>query len=355
MTAATLALVPDADLVDVDVEADRIAWLKERRNGLGGTDAAALLGVHTSLTIASARDVTPADVFLDKTSTAEPAEDDKAIFALGHAAEPYLLGLVRERWGVDVQPGGMYRNKTEPFRYANPDGLTDNRGLVECKTVSNRGANVGTWLAGGVTDHAYVQGQHYLAVTGLEHVYYAVGVRNDFSGWDNVPRHLWTEPWFMDMAFKDYILVGPVVRNEQTIEALLEAEREFWDAVVSGVMPDDVAAQVNPSALYREAVPELDADALVPQLTQDDLDRLAVVKAEQKLLAAERDRIEDRLRSAIGSAEYLRVDGARRVRWQNVVAGKFDTKAFKADHPDLYAEYVRRSSSRRLSVLEAGS
>ena len=36
-----------------------------------------------------------------------------------------------------------------------------------------------------------------------------------------------------------------------------------------------------------------------------------------------------------------------RVTWKNVVSARFDSKAFKAVRPDLYARFIRQSETRR--------
>lgn len=342
---------PDATKSDVDENSDRLAWLKERRNGVGGTDAAALLGVHVSLSMPTAKDVTPAHVFADKTASGEPVEDDKPIYAFGHALEPVLLARAEEQFGITTRRGGLYRNKSEPWRYANPDALASDGGIVECKTASRRAEAAEKWLAGDVSPHAYIQTQHYLAVTGRSHSYYSVAIRDDYSNWETVPRHLWGEPWFADMAVKEFVQVGPVERDEAVIAHILDTEREFWGYVQAGVLPDNYAADLTPVERFPVGRKDIDVEAVIPEMTADDLARLAAIKEQQTALGDERAAIEARIKAEIGDGEYLTVGGTRRMRWSSLLASQFDKDRFGKEHPELLAAYTTRRPQRRLTVV----
>ncbi|MFT4288135.1 YqaJ viral recombinase family protein [Nocardioides sp.] len=342
---------PDAVRVDVDEHADRLAWLKERRAGIGGTDAAVLMGMHVSLTMSTVADVTPAHVFLSKTATDEPVEDDKNIFAFGHAMEPALIARVEDRYGLTVRPGGFYRHKADEWRYANPDGLASDGGLVECKTASHRSKAGAKWLAGDLSEHAWAQSQHYLAVTGRTHTYYSVGIRDDTTGWESVPRHLWGEPWFAEMAVREWVQVGPIPRDEDFISALIEREREFWGYVVAGDLPESLAAGIPAAERWPVAVPDFEVAAAIPDMTLDDLARLGIIKTEQAKLAEERAAIEGRIKSEIGRGEFLTAGGHRVARWQTVSKSDFDKKSFGMEYPDLLEQFTRRGTARRLTIL----
>lgn len=64
---------------------------------------------------------------------------------------------------------------------------------------------------------------------------------------------------------------------------------------------------------------------------------------------AEADAIRDAIKAQMGDAEELRA-GEYRITWKAVSSSRFDTKAFKADHADLYGQYTRTSTTRRFCV-----
>lgn len=42
--------------------------------------------------------------------------------------------------------------------------------------------------------------------------------------------------------------------------------------------------------------------------------------------------------------------GAFKVRWKPIASKRFDSKAFKATHADLYAQYCRETISKRFTI-----
>ena len=62
---------------------------------------------------------------------------------------------------------------------------------------------------------------------------------------------------------------------------------------------------------------------------------------------------ENKLKEMIGEAEKAYV-GNYVITWKNVVSMRFDTKKFKKDHPDLYAQYAKETLYRRFSIKEVG-
>ena len=68
---------------------------------------------------------------------------------------------------------------------------------------------------------------------------------------------------------------------------------------------------------------------------------LMSVQAMIRELEAEAEALTDRLKEAMieRSTETLEGDGWK-ATWKNVESSRFDSKAFKADHADLYGQYV---------------
>ena len=175
---------------------------------------------------------------------------------------------------------------------------------------------------------------------------------NDYSGWELVPRNLWGEPWFAEMAVKDWYQVGPLERDEALIDRILAAEAEFWQHVQNGTMPDTIAATLTPVERYRMAAQGREATPPLPRRYMHDLGRLDAIKRQQGALSAERSAIEDRIKSAMGDAEFLVLDGQRRVRWSNVNQTSFDKAGLGRDYPELIEKYTRRGTTRRLDIMK---
>ncbi len=65
-------------------------------------------------------------------------------------------------------------------------------------------------------------------------------------------------------------------------------------------------------------------------------------------LQAQAEALTDKIKSAMvdQGTEVLRGDGWK-ATWKNVTSSRFDSKAFKADHADLYGQYSRATTTTR--------
>ena len=68
-------------------------------------------------------------------------------------------------------------------------------------------------------------------------------------------------------------------------------------------------------------------------------------------LEAEAEALTDKIKSAMTERgeETLQGDGWR-ASWKNVTSTRFDSKAFKSDHGDLYAQYSKSTITTRFTV-----
>ena len=75
---------------------------------------------------------------------------------------------------------------------------------------------------------------------------------------------------------------------------------------------------------------------------------LLLKRAAIEALQKEADELADRIREAMTEqgTEVLTGDGWK-ASWKNVVSNRFDGKAFKADHADLYEEYTKAQTTVR--------
>ena len=78
---------------------------------------------------------------------------------------------------------------------------------------------------------------------------------------------------------------------------------------------------------------------------------LLSVRAMIAELEAEAEALTDKLKAAMvdRGTEVLQGDGWK-ATWKNVVSSRFDSKAFKAAHADLYSEYSKSTTTTRFVV-----
>jgi len=86
-----------------------------------------------------------------------------------------------------------------------------------------------------------------------------------------------------------------------------------------------------------------DMNARVIELKE--LERLA------EELTAEIDTIKDELKKELTNRNTDEVDtGTFKIRYKEVTSNRFNSKGFKADHPELYAAYQKPTTSMRFTV-----
>jgi len=150
------------DLEQLQMRPVSADWLNNRSTYLGGTDIAAIMGLHPYKTAMS--------VYLEKKGLATPTELNEPMLH-GQNLELYVAQLYSRATGRKLHKSKLYRMKDVPFLAANPD--YEVRGerplrLVECKTA-------GTWAGqefgeecDAVPDQYLVQCMWQLAITKRE-------------------------------------------------------------------------------------------------------------------------------------------------------------------------------------------
>jgi predicted phage-related endonuclease len=142
-----------------------------------------------------------------------------------------------------------------------------------------------------------------------------------------------------------------IERDEDAIQTLIEAEREFWEEhVVPRVPPLPTGSEADGealNALYPAAEVE---DAAMDLGGLDDLLNLRGMKVEQRdALQAEIDDIDQQIKAEMGTFERG-VSGHWTVRWSNTESRRVDTKALKAKYPKIAEECVKVTKGRRFTV-----
>ena len=132
-------------------------WYLRRKQGIGGSDAAAVLG--------ESRWKTPYEVYLDKTGEGEREEkedsdgDVNLYMKIGTALEPMIREEYTRMTGREVTVPPWKQSEEIPYICGNIDGLADDR-IVEIKTARTEWEQVPV--------EYYLQVQHYLMLYGLQ-------------------------------------------------------------------------------------------------------------------------------------------------------------------------------------------
>ena len=138
---------------------DRLAWLEQRRSGIGASDVPSILGVSPFRSALS--------VYADKIGLSEDTEETEAM-RWGHILEPTIIAEFGKETERKVWRAGQLLRSTEaPFMLATLDG---EQSAIERASVGNVEAKATGWRVGdwseGIPPHVVVQLQAQLMVSG---------------------------------------------------------------------------------------------------------------------------------------------------------------------------------------------
>lgn len=191
-------------------------WLQARRGFIGGSDAAAVVGLNPYKD-----NVT---LWLEKTGQAV-AEDisEKPYVKYGTQAEDHLRELFKldfPEYQVFYEPDNMWFNDKFPFAHASLDGwLTDQdgrQGILEIKTTNILQSMQKEKWNHRIPDNYFIQLLHYLMVTEFDFAILKAQLKFDYGG-DIV------------LQTRHYRIERPEV--EEDIKYLQYSEQKFWKQV----------------------------------------------------------------------------------------------------------------------------
>jgi len=302
----------------------RAAWLEMRSLGLGGSDAAAALGLSSWKSRYA--------LWCEKRGQESSFQGSEAT-RWGNLLEDVVAREAAERLGkVAVASPVMFRSRTHPFMLANVDRLLLDdsgrpEGILEIKTTGAR--NYASWSEGEAPLSYVLQVMHYMAVTGLRYAVLACLVGGN-------ELHMVT-----------------VFADDQAIADLVAGEDAFWRQVCSGDCPpiDGSASSTAALGVRYPGIPETSVE--LPDDLVEPLAHRAVLFEQKKATEAQIAQIDNLVRQALGDAESGTIDGTPVVSWRAQARTTVDAKALAAEEPEIFERFARRSSSRVLRYRAA--
>lgn len=297
---------------------DREQWLASRKKSIGGSDAAALLGLNPYQS--------PYALWAEKLGKLQEADDtDNEAIRIGNDLEEYVAQRFAEATGKKVRKSNYIITNTDyPFAHANIDRevVGEDAGL-ECKTTSSW-ETLQKCRAGDFPDHWYAQMVHYMLTTGKQRWYLGV---------------LCLGKGFFHFCIE---------RNEDEIKALAEAERQFWQLVETETPPAVDGSEATEKALR----------ALLPDSSPYSVDLSGVAtsitiynstKNQIRQLEAQLTEHQNTIMQYMGDAEKGEWNGTK-ISFKTQTRKNFNRKAYEADHGPIEAMYFTESKSRPFKV-----
>lgn len=297
----------------------REEWLAWRRTGIGGSDAAAVIGLNPFRS--------RIEVYADKMGMM-PEKEDTESMRLGRDLEDYVAQRFCEETGKKVRRNNfMWCHDEHRCMIADVDRevIGENAGL-ECKTTQAWGGKV--IMKGEIPLTYYVQCMHYMAVMGYDRVYLAV------------------------LIFGKGFFHFTIERDEDEIAALVAAEASFWrDHVEAGISPDPDGSQSAEQAVDAIWGNRAQEDELLMFDFSDDMRELCDLAAAEKEIKRQKDAIKQRLQAALG--EHMVGSSDRYViTWRPQERSSIDSRRLYRERPDIYREYLTTSSTRIFKIKE---
>ena len=298
--------------------ANREEWKALRHKYIGGSDAAAVVGMNPW--------VSPLSLWAEKTGRL-PGFDGNLATEVGTYLEDFVAHKFAEVTGKKVRKSNQsWFNDQYPWAIANIDReiVGEDAGL-EIKTTSE--LNLKKFKNGEYPANYYVQCVHYLAVTGKKRWYLAVLIGNREFKWFTIER------------------------DEDEINVLMDAERKFKVHVDTDTPPMADGAE-STSHTLTAMYPDSNDIAIGIGFFEAELDNYFRLKEQVKNLTMTIDGIENRIKVHLG--ECAIGDGEKyRVSWKTQYRSTFDHKKFVADHPEMdVSAYYKKTASRPFKVTE---
>jgi putative phage-type endonuclease len=312
-------------------------FLAERKSGIGGTDAGVIAGVSTFKR--------PLTLFYEKRGEI-PDQFGKGaanMMRWGKALEPLIRREYRAETKRKVAGGKFLRHPAFPFLCGHLDGFVwreiprtkrgrywvrYQKGVLEIKTAFFTKRR--EWEVAGVPDAYYLQAQHYLGISGLGFVSFAVL----FGG---------SEFEFFDVA-----------RDQRVIDLLFAAEVEFWGRIQRNDPPGpsfDALGERLARTLYPSAVKGAEV-VLSDAASMAKMAQYLRLKNTRARLTEKMDEIETWLKFAMGTAERAYVLGTARAKWTDGSRRSVDYKKLERDFPEAYAATVETNSNRKMTIKD---
>ena len=299
--------------------ADREEWKELRSKYIGGSDAAAVVGLNPYSSAYA--------LWAEKTGKTAPFEGNLAT-EVGTYLEEFVAKKFEQETGKKVRRCNQsILNDKYPWAIANIDReiVGEDAGL-EIKTTSEMLTK--KFRNGDFPSQYYAQCCHYLAMTGKQRWYLAVLIGNrDFK-------------------------VFTIERDEAEIAALMSAEEKFWSCVTNNTPPTTDGSKATSEALVA-MYPEGERAATIDLFGYEDcLTQYMALKNQIDELTKLKEEMANRVKAYMGDSALA--EGNRyKVSWVSQNRNTFDVKRFQADygHLDL-SPYYKTTSSRVFKVSE---
>jgi len=300
-----------------------LQWHLDRQKGIGGSEASTVLGINPWQS--------RLELYHKKVDKILPNEDDdlNLIFDIGHALEPVIANhyaKITERT-IETRPQKIH--PLYPFINGNVDReiVKSNRpepGVLEIKT---KGEFI-DWHGEEIPPYYMTQIQQYMAV-------------GDYK---------WGSFAVLDLGSRKIDIID-VERDNELINIIIEAEKEFWNYNVLQKIPPEVESTEACESFLKETYKT--SEPITIDISDNEgatwnANELNRAKNELKNLKVVELTTKNYLMDLMKNAE-LAIGNGYTISWKNNKDGtEFDMDKFKLDNPKLYTKYLEPKKGARV-------
>ena len=312
-------------------------WVAARLEGIGGSDAGAIVGASryaSQFSLYHEKRGSVVSEFTGNESTRwgnrlerSIAEEYAETYNASIVAYPVTLVNNDRPWQVanvdffidPTFPAGVVTDVDPKTTEVNPTAI------LEIKTNGLVGRASSDWDDGNYPETYAYQTMHYCAVTGLRNAVIAalVGGRG--------------------------LQVRELEFSEEEIEALNGHEALFWQMVQEGVEPEATGLGADfdtLKSLYPESVGEVTE---VTEFIADIVGEYAQAKSELDVVEAKTKALRAQIEQAIGDAEAITFNGSTLCTFKSTKSGEtIDIKALEAELPEVAAKFKKAKPGYRV-------
>lgn len=293
-------------------------WKKLRGQYIGGSDAAAVVGLNPF--------VSQYALWAEKTGKIPPFEGNLAT-EVGAYLEEFIAKKFEQETGKKVRRVNQsFFNSDYPFAIANIDReiVGEDAGL-EIKHTSE--LNLKKFKGGEYPANYYAQCVWYMAVTGKKRWYLAVLIGNKEFRWFTIER------------------------DEAEIAALMGAGRDFWELVKNNTPPQIDGTQATTNAI-KTIYTDSNENTVDLFGYASDIDRYFAISKQISELETMREECTNKIKVFMQDAGSGECDRFR-VSWKSQTRRTFDSKRFAKENPDIdLSGYYKETNARVFRVSE---
>lgn len=213
------AILPPLETLQIKHGTDE--WHAFRNNGIGGSDAAAVLGISPFMS--------NGELYMIKTGQQKPKDlSGNPAVDFGNKAEKHIASLFAldyaEHFDVSVNKNVVYRRG---FAFCSLDGeLLDRssheRGILEVKTAYVKREKENMW-EGKMPNHYFIQVLHNMMVYGASFGILVARIKFSYS------KDIVTRSYFVEAQ-----------EHQEDMMLLFNLEKEFWEHVQNRTLPAEI-------------------------------------------------------------------------------------------------------------------